>query len=125
MRSFEQFENHVSVDLVAQDPKLGTEILETVNVPFLVGTDGAHSVTRKTLGLTFLGDTRHDVDMVVGDIEIKSGLDPKVWLVHIRVIPDYLIDFLLQSWHVWGESSTRLLSDILCLLASDIHSVQC
>lgn len=86
MRSFEQFQNHISVVLVTQDPK-GTEIVETVNVPFLVGTDGAHSVTRKALGLTFLGDTRHDVDMVVGDIEIKSGLDPKVWLILIRVIP--------------------------------------
>ncbi|KIK67815.1 hypothetical protein GYMLUDRAFT_36594 [Collybiopsis luxurians FD-317 M1] len=90
VRSFEQFDTHILVTLARKDAD-GNDILETIDVPYLVGADGAHSTVRKALGLTFLGDTRNDVDMVIGDIEIKSGLDPKVW-------------------HIWGEASAEMVT---------------
>jgi 2-polyprenyl-6-methoxyphenol hydroxylase-like FAD-dependent oxidoreductase len=52
--------------------------LEETQVPWLVGTDGAHSIVRKTLALSFLGETREANEMVVGDIKAKAGLDHKV-----------------------------------------------
>ncbi|KAJ3741508.1 FAD binding domain-containing protein [Lentinula detonsa] len=85
LRSFEQFDDHVLANLVSMDPN-GKEVLESIKVPYLVGTDGAHSVVRKALGLTFLGDTRDDVNMVIGDIEVTGGLERKVW-------------------HCWGDST--------------------
>ncbi|KAJ3892703.1 FAD binding domain-containing protein [Lentinula edodes] len=87
LRSFEQFDGHVLATLVTKDSN-GKDILEIIKVSYLVGTDGAHSTVRKALGLTFLGDVRDDVNMVVGDIEIHGGLDHK-------------------SWHNWGEISSK------------------
>lgn len=77
LRSFEQFDGHVLATLVTKDSN-GQDIPEIIKVSYLVGTDGAHSTVRKALGLTFLGDVRDDVNMVVGDIEIHGGLDHKV-----------------------------------------------
>ncbi|KAJ4479299.1 FAD binding domain-containing protein [Lentinula aciculospora] len=85
MRSFQQFDDHVLATLVTKDQD-GTEISETVKVPYLVGTDGAHSTVRKALGLNFLGETRDDVNMIIGDIHVKGGLERKFW-------------------HSWGEPS--------------------
>ncbi|KAJ3722577.1 FAD binding domain-containing protein [Lentinula raphanica] len=88
--SFEQLDGYVSATIASKDLN-GKDIVETVKVPYLVGTDGAHSVVRKSLGLTFLGDTRNDVHMVIGDIEVKGGLDRKLW-------------------HGWGDASTKFLT---------------
>ncbi|KAJ3828081.1 FAD-binding monooxygenase [Lentinula raphanica] len=87
--SFEQLDGYVSATIASRDAN-GKDIVETVKVPYLVGTDGAHSVVRKSLGLTFLGDTRNDVNMVIGDIKVKSGVTRK-------------------CWHCWGDASIRLL----------------
>ncbi|KAJ4492013.1 FAD binding domain-containing protein [Lentinula edodes] len=88
LRSFEQSDDHVLANIMKKNPD-GAEILEKIKVPYLVGADGAHSTIRRALGLTFLGDTRDDVSSVIGDIEIKSGLDH-------------------NTWHFWGEGSTKM-----------------
>ena len=41
---------------------------------WLVGTNGARSIVRKTLALSFFGETREADEMVVGDIKVKAGL---------------------------------------------------
>ncbi|PCH36613.1 monooxygenase [Wolfiporia cocos MD-104 SS10] len=73
LRGFEQHENH-AVALVVK--RVGSKkISETIQCNWLVGTDGARAgIVRKQLGLSFLGETRYDEHMVVGDIEVK-GLD--------------------------------------------------
>ncbi|KAK0466820.1 FAD binding domain-containing protein [Desarmillaria tabescens] len=54
----------------------GQTVEETISSRWLVGSEGARSVVRKTLGLTFLGETREGENMVVGDIKIiKPQLD--------------------------------------------------
>ncbi|KAH7877009.1 FAD binding domain-containing protein [Lentinula edodes] len=88
LRSFEQSDDHVLANIMKKSPD-GAEIPEEIKIPYLVGADGAHSTIRRALGLTFLGDTRDDVSSVIGDIEIKSGLNH-------------------NTWHFWGEGSTKM-----------------
>ena len=76
LKGFEQFEDHVTVQIVRRSH--GEESLEEIQVPWLVGTDGARSIVRKTLALSFLGETREDDELVVGDIKVKAGLDREV-----------------------------------------------
>ena len=73
LKGFEQFEDHVTVRIIHRSN--GEESLEETQVPWLVGTDGAHSIVRKTLALSFLGETREANEMIVGDIKVKGGLD--------------------------------------------------
>ncbi|KAG2358919.1 FAD binding domain-containing protein [Suillus spraguei] len=54
--------------------------LETFDTKWVIGADGAKGVTRKQLGLTFLGETRNDIQVVIGDIRLKAaGLDRAYW----------------------------------------------
>ena len=73
LKGFQQFEDHVTVQIVRRSH--GEESVEETQVPWLVGTDGAHSIVRKTLALSFLGETRKENEMVVGDIKVRAGLD--------------------------------------------------
>ena len=73
LKGFQQFEDHVTVQIVRRSQ--GEETLEETQVSWLVGTDGARSTVRKTLALSFLGETREAEEMVVGDIRVRAGLD--------------------------------------------------
>jgi 2-polyprenyl-6-methoxyphenol hydroxylase-like FAD-dependent oxidoreductase len=73
LRKFEQFEDYIIVQIVHRIH--GEELVEETQVPWLVGTDGAHSIVRKTLALPFLGETREANEIIVGDIQVKAGLD--------------------------------------------------
>ena len=77
------FEDHVTVQIVRRSH--GEESLEETQVPWMVGTDGARSIVRKTLALSFLGETRDADEMVVGDIKVRAGLDREV-----REIPSFI-----------------------------------
>nr|GAT45162.1 predicted protein [Mycena chlorophos] len=72
----------------------GSEVVEEGKYEWLVGTDGAHSIVRKALGLSFLGETQEDAEMAVGDIEVH-GVDPKFW--HMWSAPPRTI--VLRSSH--------------------------
>ncbi|KAL0953974.1 hypothetical protein HGRIS_005133 [Hohenbuehelia grisea] len=88
--SFEQEADHVAVRLrKSQD---GEERGEDVKFQYIVGADGAHSVVRKGLDMTFLGETRASENMSVGDIYVEDGfLEP-------------------NKFHIWGEASTQMLA---------------
>ena len=73
LKGFERFEDHVTVQIVHRSK--GEESLEETKVPWLIGTDGARSIVRKTLALSFLGETREADQMIIGSIKIKAGLD--------------------------------------------------
>ncbi|KAG2040373.1 FAD binding domain-containing protein [Suillus americanus] len=74
LRSFEQSDEGVTA-VIEKD---GT--LETFNTKWVIGADGAKGIVRKQLGLTFLGETRDDVRMVMGDIRLHAvGLDRTYW----------------------------------------------
>ncbi|KAJ6511503.1 FAD binding domain-containing protein [Mycena vitilis] len=80
LRSFEQFPDHVVAHIVRTDAN-GTQE-ENTRFDWLVGTDGARSVVRKQLGLSFLGETRAE-HMALGDIIVEEGVD-------------------FGSWHMWN-----------------------
>ena len=68
--SFMQSVDSVSAEIVRHVD--GKEVVERPEVPWLVGWDGARSVVRKILGLSFLGETKDDHEMLVGDIKVKG-----------------------------------------------------
>ncbi|KAJ7779006.1 FAD binding domain-containing protein [Mycena metata] len=67
----------------------GTQNEETAAFEWLVGTDGAHSVVRKQLGLSFLGETRKEHLTNLGDIVVEEGLGTDVahmWFIDGKMI---------------------------------------
>ncbi|KAJ7080586.1 FAD binding domain-containing protein [Mycena belliarum] len=72
LRSFEQSPDHV----VAQIVKNG--VVESARFDWLVGADGVHSCVRKQLGLSFLGETKEEQHVLVGDIVVE-GLEREFW----------------------------------------------
>ncbi|KAG1829223.1 FAD binding domain-containing protein [Suillus subalutaceus] len=86
LRSVEQSNEGVTAVLAKNG------ILETFNTKWVIGADGAKGIVRKQLGLTFLGETRDDARIVVGDIRLNCvGLDR-------------------LHWHQFGHFKTRGLS---------------
>ncbi|KAG7093483.1 hypothetical protein E1B28_007158 [Marasmius oreades] len=79
LRSFVQ--NRHTGQVEARIVKLvdGNEVEEAAIYDFLIGADGARSVVRKQLGLTFLGESRTEASMIVGDLEVKGLPDRKYW----------------------------------------------
>ncbi|KAI5988820.1 FAD binding domain-containing protein [Pisolithus albus] len=75
--SFTQDERSVRVKVVKhRDDVDEEEVEEDIEVAYLIGADGAKGITRKQLRLTFLGTTREDNFMVIGDIRLDTkGLD--------------------------------------------------
>ncbi|AMM19364.1 3-(3-hydroxyphenyl)propionate hydroxylase [Frondihabitans sp. PAMC 28766] len=51
---------------------------ESIRARWLVGSDGGHSVVRKQSGISFVGETRDDVRMLVADVAVE-GLDRDSW----------------------------------------------
>jgi 2-polyprenyl-6-methoxyphenol hydroxylase-like FAD-dependent oxidoreductase len=51
---------------------------ESVQVDFLIGCDGGHSVVRKTLGLKLEGETIDEQPMLIADVEV-DGLNRHDW----------------------------------------------
>lgn len=77
LKTFKQYADHVEVQLLRH--QYGKEDTpETARFDWMIGADGGHSIVRHQLGLTFLGETREDTHIVVGDIHIKKGLSRDV-----------------------------------------------
>ncbi len=66
--NLEQFSDHVRVTL-----KHEKDYIETVDVPWVVGCDGARSLTRKLLGLELQGQADDEV-FILGDVEFGWDL---------------------------------------------------
>jgi 2-polyprenyl-6-methoxyphenol hydroxylase-like FAD-dependent oxidoreductase len=72
LQSFQQSDERVSAVVVKHGKP------ETITARWLVGCDGGHSVVRKHAGITFVGETREEVRMIVADVEV-DGLDRDAW----------------------------------------------
>ncbi|KAA1469142.1 hypothetical protein DENSPDRAFT_848696 [Dentipellis sp. KUC8613] len=73
---FEQGESSVTATVVKRQD--GNEIEDTIKAKYVVGADGAKGVVRKLLDLTFLGETRDGVNILIGDAEVQ-GVDQDCW----------------------------------------------
>ncbi|KDQ23134.1 hypothetical protein PLEOSDRAFT_1114301 [Pleurotus ostreatus PC15] len=89
--SFEQSSEHVFAVLKRSGDEEVTE--ERAIFDYLVGTDGAHSQTRKQLGLSFLGETRKAQQMIIGDVYLRGSL------THDQPL-----------WRIWGDMSSSFLA---------------
>ncbi|KAK0466837.1 FAD binding domain-containing protein [Desarmillaria tabescens] len=85
--SFEQVLDRVVSHVIKT--RDGERFEESIESQWIIGADGAHSIVRKTLGLTFLGEIREGDHVVVGEIYMKKPL----------------LDTNL--WHLWGEAATK------------------
>ncbi|KAF7366385.1 FAD-binding-3 domain-containing protein [Mycena sanguinolenta] len=74
--SFEQFPDGVVARIVKTDAD-GNQVEEDTRFDWLVGTDGARSIVRKQLGLSFLGETQSE-HIALGDIAVE-GIDSRFW----------------------------------------------
>ncbi|KAJ6511431.1 FAD binding domain-containing protein [Mycena vitilis] len=92
LRSFEQFTDHIIAHIVKTDSN-GKQLEERTKFDWLIGTDGAHSVVRKQLGLTFLGETPTEQPVALGDIVVEEGIELGQW--HMWDIPPKFV--LLRS----------------------------
>ncbi|KAH7885854.1 FAD binding domain-containing protein [Phlebopus sp. FC_14] len=80
LRTLRQYGERIEVQLEKRNGE--EQVEETTSVDWLIGADGAKGVVRKCLDVTFLGETRNESAMLVGDLRIK-GLDA-------------------DRWHMWG-----------------------
>ncbi|KAJ7120993.1 FAD binding domain-containing protein [Mycena epipterygia] len=87
LRSFEQFPDHIVAHITKTNAE-GNQAEESTTFDWLVGTDGAHSVVRKQLGLSFLGETPAEQHVALGDIVVE-GIDPACW--HMWNVPPKFI----------------------------------
>ncbi|HEU4998517.1 MAG TPA: FAD-dependent monooxygenase [Lapillicoccus sp.] len=88
LTGFQQDEDGVTATLQGPD---GTE---TVRVAYLVGADGAHSVVRKTLGLSFEGGAFAEQYML-GDVEVDWSLPHELAVRSARQLEDGTTDILV------------------------------
>ena len=90
LQSFKQYPDHVEVELIKTSQDGKENIAEMAQFAWVIGADGGHSVVRQQLGLDFLGETRDNMQKVVGDIHIKKGVSRDVSLPQLfqRPSPD-------------------------------------
>jgi 2-polyprenyl-6-methoxyphenol hydroxylase-like FAD-dependent oxidoreductase len=50
----------------------------TIGARWLVGCDGGHSTVRRAMGVSFLGETREELRMIVADVQAE-GIDRESW----------------------------------------------
>ena len=72
--SLEQFDDRVEVKIRKRNTENSEFEEESSTYQWVVGADGARGVVRKSLGLTFLGETK-DETFVVGDIKVEGLID--------------------------------------------------
>ncbi|KAJ6511436.1 monooxygenase [Mycena vitilis] len=82
LRCFEQFPGHVIAHIVKTDSD-EKQLEERTRFDWLIGTDGAHSIVRKQLGFSFLGDTPAEPPIALGDVVVEEGVQ-------------------LGQWHMWS-----------------------
>lgn len=66
--SFEQTQDHVVANV--SRTVISEQAQESITVDWLVGADGAHSVVRRQLGLSFIGESPPAVEAIIGDIYV-------------------------------------------------------
>ncbi|TFY59517.1 hypothetical protein EVG20_g7763 [Dentipellis fragilis] len=72
----EQHEDSVTAAIVRRQNS--KEVEDTLTAKYILGADGARGVVRKILNLSFLGETRDAVNIIIGDAEVY-GLDQDHW----------------------------------------------
>ncbi|KAI6117898.1 FAD binding domain-containing protein [Pisolithus croceorrhizus] len=119
--SFTQDEKCVRAQVVKRRGDSGEEFEEDIEAAYLIGADGARGMTRKQLGLTFLGTTLEGDPMVLGDVRLETkGLDRDLAISRISFRPT---DELGKDGWQFGMSSRTL--DLKGLVRDEEALVNC
>ena len=86
--SLEQFDDRVEVKIRKRITDNSEFEEESLTYQWVVGADGARGVVRKSLGLTFQGETK-DEKFVVGDVKVEGLID--VGLLYSLYITNLLL----------------------------------
>ncbi|PYE17534.1 2-polyprenyl-6-methoxyphenol hydroxylase-like FAD-dependent oxidoreductase [Williamsia limnetica] len=100
LTGFSQHDDGVTATLSTPDGE------ETVEVQYLVGADGAHSVTRKTLGLSFEG-AAFEEQYMLGDVEVDWS-QPAGYGIRAMHQTDGKTDDLLVCIPLFGRGRYRM-----------------
>ncbi|ORM32517.1 FAD-dependent monooxygenase [Williamsia sp. 1135] len=100
LTGFEQNTDGVTATLSTPDGE------ETVTAQYLIGADGAHSVTRKTLGLTFEG-AAFEEQYMLGDVEVDWS-QPAGYGIRAMHQTDGKTDDLLVCIPLYGRGRYRM-----------------
>lgn len=82
------------------------DVSEEVRATYVVAADGAKGPTRKLVGIPFLGESREEIGMLVGDLELFGSLDRVVSLFS----PTYSapkLTALFQHWHKFQDANSN------------------
>ena len=99
LRSFEQDGDGVTSVLASRDGE------ETVRMRYLIGCDGAHSVVRKGLALSFVGDAFAE-EYMLGDVELDWSM-PRGFAVRVVHQRDGKVDDMLVCIPLPGRKRYR------------------
>lgn len=72
--SLEQFDDRVEVKIHKRKAENSDIEEESSTYEWVVGADGARGVVRKSLGLTFQGETKNE-KFIIGDIKLEGLID--------------------------------------------------
>ncbi|KAI6033343.1 FAD binding domain-containing protein [Pisolithus marmoratus] len=89
LMSFTQDETCVRAKIVRYCGDDGEEVEEDIEAAYLIGADGVRGMTRKQLGLIFVGTTREHDFILLGDIRLETkGLDRDCWHIFGQMSQD-------------------------------------
>ncbi|KAI6098032.1 FAD binding domain-containing protein [Pisolithus thermaeus] len=109
--SFSQDERCVRAKVVKYRSDSGGEVEEDIEAAYLIGADGAKGMTRKQLGLTFLGTTLENSHMELGDIRLEvEGLDRDARVHYFAGGKTEVADSPSQHWHIFLQTSQSRIS---------------
>ena len=107
--SLEQFDDRVEVKIHKRNTE-NSEFEEGLSTyKWVVGADGARGVVRKSLGLTFLGETKGE-KFVIGDIKVEGLIDVSFHLssFSLTVYPKAFRDGICgETWGLLCECFVR------------------
>ena len=72
--SLEQFDDSVQVKIHKQNTENSEFEEESSTYKWVIGADGARGAVRKSLGLTFMGETKGE-KFIIGDIKLEGLID--------------------------------------------------
>lgn len=81
-------------------------VSEEVRALYVVAADGAKGPTRRLAGIPFLGESREEIGMLVGDLELFGSLDR---IVSPPSLPRsiLILTFLSQHWHKFQDANSN------------------
>ena len=104
--SLEQFDDRVQVKIHKRDTENSEIEEESSTYKWVVGADGARGAVRKSLGLTFMGETKGE-KFVIGDIKLEGLIDVSFPLFIKHLLNEFRDGICGETWELLGKCFVR------------------